>query len=70
VVPSGEDARGTPTAAEALVTVLFTASIGALSLVTAGVAYLAFTQWLDNQQDVKDLKAFDSSVKACVPYSD
>jgi hypothetical protein len=66
VLAPGEDERGPASGAETVVTVLFTAAAGALTVLTAGVAYLTITQWLDNQQDKKDLKAFDTSVQACV----
>ena len=65
-VASGEaftDERGTPTPVEAMVTILFSLAIGALTITTAGVAYLAFSSWLDTQQDNRDLKSFESSVK-------
>lgn len=63
-VPEGIDGERPPTAVEALVTVLFTAAIAALSIVTAGIAYLGVSQWLDTRQDNKDKKIFEADLKS------
>lgn len=51
-------------ASDPVVTVLFAAAIGALSIVTLGVAYLALSGIFDERQEKKDRKTFEDTSAA------